>query len=267
MNLAAIIINVRFLGRGNVRFLRLHCALLITIAIGILMRFVYTYCGLVSVSINSQQFYIVKYCIDAVVIWLLLKLPIAVYKRKAPHFLAAIYGIIALLFALGAFFWPGRVHSIQRYITYFGTGLYSLLSVFYMIHRQKRSLFYKRLLLSAIVCSIAFIVIIGVYIFFPQFTKQIGFFLYLAFVLMWDIAAFIFLRGAVEARKEGSLYTQNLSSREREVLELVLSGLTNIAIGEALFISPHTVKRHIANICDKLGVSSKLELAALFSAK
>ncbi len=50
-----------------------------------------------------------------------------------------------------------------------------------------------------------------------------------------------------------------LSARELEVLRLVVAGHDNAAIASALFISPNTVKRHIASIFDKLGVESRLQ--------
>jgi DNA-binding NarL/FixJ family response regulator len=48
-----------------------------------------------------------------------------------------------------------------------------------------------------------------------------------------------------------------LTSRERDVLELVALGLSNHAIGTRLGISDHTVKFHLASIFGKLGVSTR----------
>ena len=52
-----------------------------------------------------------------------------------------------------------------------------------------------------------------------------------------------------------------LSDREKEVVQLVAQGFRNREIGEKLFISEQTVKNHLHNIFDKLGVSDRLELA------
>lgn len=53
----------------------------------------------------------------------------------------------------------------------------------------------------------------------------------------------------------------HLSAREREVTRLVLEGCANKEIASQLGISHETVKRHLTNIFDKTGVSSRLELA------
>jgi ATP/maltotriose-dependent transcriptional regulator MalT len=53
-----------------------------------------------------------------------------------------------------------------------------------------------------------------------------------------------------------------LTGRELEVLRLVADGLTNQAIAEKLFVSDHTVHRHLANILNKLSVSSRAAAVA-----
>jgi two-component system, NarL family, nitrate/nitrite response regulator NarL len=52
-----------------------------------------------------------------------------------------------------------------------------------------------------------------------------------------------------------------LSPREREVLALLSRGWNNARIGRDLVISQHTVRTHIQNILEKLGMHSKLEAA------
>jgi DNA-binding NarL/FixJ family response regulator len=59
-------------------------------------------------------------------------------------------------------------------------------------------------------------------------------------------------------RRDGS----GLTLRELEVLRLVATGLTNQAIAEKLFVSDHTVHRHLANILNKLSVSSRAAAVA-----
>lgn len=51
-----------------------------------------------------------------------------------------------------------------------------------------------------------------------------------------------------------------LTSREKEILKLIVEGYTNRQIGENLSISIRTVEGHRANISDKLGLHSRVEL-------
>jgi DNA-binding NarL/FixJ family response regulator len=53
-----------------------------------------------------------------------------------------------------------------------------------------------------------------------------------------------------------------LTAREREVLRLVVDGLSDEAIAERLVLSPHTVHRHVANIRSKLRQPSRAAAAA-----
>ncbi len=56
-------------------------------------------------------------------------------------------------------------------------------------------------------------------------------------------------------------HSSALSQREREIVALVAQGFKNKEIAERMFISEQTVKNHLHNIFDKLGVSDRLELA------
>jgi len=52
-----------------------------------------------------------------------------------------------------------------------------------------------------------------------------------------------------------------LTDREMEVVQLVCEGLGNKEIADRLQIAGETVKRHMTNIFNKVGMSSRLELA------
>ncbi len=52
-----------------------------------------------------------------------------------------------------------------------------------------------------------------------------------------------------------------LTPREREIVSTIVAGYTNKDIAQKFSISEQTVKHHLTNIFDKLGVSNRLELA------
>lgn len=60
-------------------------------------------------------------------------------------------------------------------------------------------------------------------------------------------------------RELASSRRPTLTGREIEVLQLVAQGYTSREIGERLFISENTVKNHVRNILDKLGLHSRNE--------
>jgi pimeloyl-ACP methyl ester carboxylesterase/DNA-binding CsgD family transcriptional regulator len=74
------------------------------------------------------------------------------------------------------------------------------------------------------------------------------------------------LEPTAQRRKSTKAQTlEPLSAREREVLELVADGLTNVAIAERLRLSDHTVKRHVANILLKLDMPTRAAAAAFLA--
>lgn len=68
---------------------------------------------------------------------------------------------------------------------------------------------------------------------------------------------------AFPPRPAGGPDTFGLSKRELEVLALIAQGRTNREIGDRLFISQKTVGVHVGNILAKLGVSGRVEAAAV----
>ncbi len=62
-----------------------------------------------------------------------------------------------------------------------------------------------------------------------------------------------------EIKFDGEQIIENLTRREREVLELLVEGESNKRIANLLNISEHTVKFHVASIFGKLGANTRTE--------
>jgi two-component system, NarL family, response regulator LiaR len=57
--------------------------------------------------------------------------------------------------------------------------------------------------------------------------------------------------------------TIKLTEREKEILALIVEGLSNKQIAERLFLSNSTVQFHVSNVLSKLGASKRTEAAYL----
>jgi len=68
--------------------------------------------------------------------------------------------------------------------------------------------------------------------------------------------------GGTASVRTASAYPAVLTRRELEVLRLIAAGTSNRAIAAALYLSPRTVERHVANVYLKIGAHTKAEAAA-----
>jgi DNA-binding NarL/FixJ family response regulator len=78
-------------------------------------------------------------------------------------------------------------------------------------------------------------------------------------VLSSDVAGALQAHGC--SGVQGVRDSAALTPRETEVLRLIADGVDNVSIGRELSISPHTVKRYVKNIFEKLGVHSRVQAA------
>jgi DNA-binding CsgD family transcriptional regulator len=95
--------------------------------------------------------------------------------------------------------------------------------------------------------------------------------IYLSFaVLSVYLYYFISRRYFLTYEKPGKLTSAKakqlgISDREKEIITLLVEGLSNQEIAKKLFISPNTVKTHIKNIYAKLGINNRLQLFSLLN--
>jgi DNA-binding NarL/FixJ family response regulator len=78
-------------------------------------------------------------------------------------------------------------------------------------------------------------------------------------VLSSDVAGALKLHAQVDVQRARE--SIGLTARETEVLRLIADGADNVAIGQELSISHHTVKRYVKNIFEKMGVGSRVQAA------
>jgi len=71
--------------------------------------------------------------------------------------------------------------------------------------------------------------------------------------------------GFVLLHARRSVAADRLTAREHEIAEAFSLGETHREIGARLGVSPNTVRRHLANIYEKLGIASKAELDRMIS--
>jgi predicted ATPase/DNA-binding CsgD family transcriptional regulator len=76
-----------------------------------------------------------------------------------------------------------------------------------------------------------------------------------------DAASYALEPDTLRSSQETVRHARTLSKREVEVLRLLTEGQPDREIAESLFISHHTVARHVSNILNKLGVSSRTAAA------
>ena len=182
--------------------------------------------------------------------------------------LAAVLSLDAALFLLPV---PGPFGIISPWIT---TGIWvlftaSILYTLTLLLKKGSSLKEKKeLLISLLFCAGGILLIVFQWIFvsseYFSFIILPGFYLSIhIFILTFLIPSF--LRVPSQDAKWNILKEKGISTREEEVIRLLIKGLSYKEIAGELFISLPTVQSHVGRIYRKTGVNSKIELKNLLA--
>jgi two-component system response regulator DesR len=68
---------------------------------------------------------------------------------------------------------------------------------------------------------------------------------------------------SVPGGQRAEVRAQALTTREKQILALVITGMTNAQIASRLFLAESTIKSHLSSAFNKLGVSSRYEAATV----
>lgn len=71
------------------------------------------------------------------------------------------------------------------------------------------------------------------------------------------------LSGNANTTAQTAVSISNLSKREKEVLELITRGLSNIEIGDRLHLSARTIEKYVSNLLRKTETSNRAELVRI----
>ena len=105
--------------------------------------------------------------------------------------------------------------------------------------------------------------------YFPYFSILVTSFHYFIINIFWLYFVSKFLHFPkirfVDEKFDLNIFSNiySISGREREIVELLIEGLSYKEIGDKLFISFQTVKTHLKNIYKKVNVQNKMQLSTL----
>jgi len=85
------------------------------------------------------------------------------------------------------------------------------------------------------------------------------------FSILVDSLVFLGINFSLKVETKTDVFEKySITDREKEIIELVLNGLKNKEIAKRLHISEMTVKIHLHNIFDKMGIRNRVELVKVF---
>jgi len=232
-------------------------------------------CDTLQLFIDNYTPYTVGFinCVSAVCMSIILLsvflLVLKLFYNNTPkwcYLIIYLLSFIPLTYLLASFFsYETRLHYLFLAITlefYCVLGINCLL---FGLRLKTLNSFHKKI-------SKPFWIIVTFFVvtFILQFVLRIDFSVLPFFYGLWSIAFIRYFWESIfttilEQFSSTHLVEQfHITEREKEIVDLILLGKSNKAIGAILFISEKTVKNHVYNIYKKLGINSRFELMGLF---
>lgn len=185
---------------------------------------------------------------------------------------------ICLLFAMSHFYRTNDDYVLETFYGILHTiAILSLISsVVFMFtklnkvsHKKKREDLKK----FAVVYLLSFITLgISDYVYFGEYTAFIEVFVYFSInfppllIFSWYLNKYYvdYLSLDQESDILDLFFSKyHITPREQDIMKLILEGKSNIEIGKDLYISTHSVRNHIYNIYQKLGVKNRVQITNL----
>lgn len=204
-------------------------------------------------------------------------LPIDARQRKIGYrtlnLIIFLFLVLSLFFILGKSSgdWVLAMNYTFSFHFFSGSMLMVIHGIVALIYRKQATGWEQEQLLTGI--SVTFLPLIITFpldlVFFREHTFKIAYLSFSIFVvyLYFFISRHYFQDFETpcpgEQIPQSFLEQQGVSSREQEIIVLLVEGKTNREIGERLFISENTVKTHVKNIYGKLEVSNRVQLFSL----
>lgn len=246
--------------------------------------FVMTYANLNLSQINFNLLFAIVLVSLLSYLFLMITIPLLAHalvfedssrKRNAIIILISIIAFFAILSSFKIDFTEKRINQVRDFRLYLSLTLfyssivYSILLKIFSLKRLNGER--KKITKSLMILNIIFFpgVLYDLYIYQTYQVFAFTPILYSAFAILFTV--YIARRYIVQLKSITTDITgvsfdteysrAGISSREQEIIYLLLKGLSNKDIAGHLFISPNTVKTHIRNIFKKMNVKSRFELA------
>lgn len=260
---------VSYTKKDKIPYISLHYWVSILVVLGALYRLATMYL-FIHFGFEVLPWYIIIFRIfsDSALLYFLPITLHALLMKEPEKWRKSLFFALALMYApfpmINIF--TGFRYALAHKLIYFAVGMYCVLFIMTM---------YKRLMnkkIRQIVKTIAysglavFVILVFVHLSLNRYINRIHSFIYLVFIFFWLFITIYYLKKySIEPDELQNFSAKySLTTREEEIVKLLVLGKTNNDIATNLFISAHTVRTHIQNIAEKLNVKSKLEILSLF---